>query len=211
MEKLVIESDKGNVTAHFNPTEYSLSKGVKIEEEETKGMNAAVLQFVRGNNEKLAMTLLFDDTLPDNKAGVVEQTTKLFEMARIIPGKKKKEPPVCTVKWKSLSFRGYLENVERKFLLFDESGTPLRAQVSLSFKEFKTAEELLAEVGGQTSPHTRRWVVRRGDSLNRIAAEVYGDAGAWRHILETNPGTVENPRRLVPGTVFILPPRETGR
>ena len=82
---------------------------------------------------------------------------------------------------------------------------------TLSFIEFKTKEELLAEVGGQTSPHSKRRVVRRGDTLNRIAAEVYGDAGAWRYILETNPGAVAHPRRLEPGTVLVLPPLAESR
>ena len=207
MSKLVIKSTKGTVTAQFNPTEFTLDKSVRIKEMETKRLNAAVLEFIRGNNEKLTMTLLFDDTL-DNKVGVAAQAATLQEMAKVDPGSAQKAPPVCTVTWSGLAFTGYLESVQRKFTLFDESGVPLRALISLSFIEFKTEEQLLAEVAGQTSPHTTRHVVQRGDTLNRIAAEVYGDAGAWRYIVQTNPGVVDNPRRLDAGTVLILPPLE---
>ncbi len=205
--KLKITSSKGNVTAQFNPTEFTLDKGVRIKEMETKRLNAAVLEFIRGSNEKLSLTLLFDDTL-DNKVGVAAQAATLQEMAKVDKGSGQKAPPVCTVTWSDMSFTGYMESVQRKFTLFDESGAPLRALVSMSFIEFKTEEQLLAEVGGQTSPHTTRRVVKRGDTLNRIAAEVYGDAGAWRYIVETNPGVVSNPRRLDAGTVLILPPLE---
>jgi len=47
-------------------------------------------------------------------------------------------------------------------------------------------------------------VVRSGDRLDNIAAKEYGDAGNWRPIAEAN--NLDDPRRLQPGHVLIIPP-----
>ena len=46
-------------------------------------------------------------------------------------------------------------------------------------------------------------VVRRGDSLASIAAQVYDDPSAWRAIARAN--GIENPLAIVPGTKLTLP------
>ena len=45
--------------------------------------------------------------------------------------------------------------------------------------------------------------VRRGDTLQSLAAEEYGDPRQWRHIAVAN--GIVNPRDLRPGTVLTIP------
>ncbi len=201
--KLRIRGEGINLVVQYNPTEYALAKTTKIEATETKGLNASELQFNRGENEKLTLTLLFDATLTGGD--VRGPCDELRRLAQIIPGKDR--IPIVTVTWGSaLSFKAITDSVNRKFTLFDDAGKPLRATVTVSFREYKTKAELLAEIKGQASPHTRRWVVQRGDTLAGIAAEVLGDAAAWRWIADSNAERLPHPRHLEPGTVLIIPP-----
>ena len=48
--------------------------------------------------------------------------------------------------------------------------------------------------------------MKRGDTLSRIAAEEYGDPREWRHIADETADVLENPRRLEPGTILVIPP-----
>lgn len=52
-------------------------------------------------------------------------------------------------------------------------------------------------------PRTR--VVVKGDSLSRIAKEVYGSAAKWPLIYEANRDTIQNPDLIHPGQVLRLP------
>lgn len=192
--KLKITGGGIDVEAQFNPTEYSLSKSVKIEEQDTKEGDAAVLEFIRGENQKLSFTLLFDSTLSDSD--VWAQADSLYQ-ATLIEGT---AAPLVTVAWGKLSITGFLDSVERKFTLFDENGQPLRAMVTVAMRE-------QAKERGE-SPHVRRRVVRRGDTLEKIAAEFYFEPGQWRRIADANAGAVKHPRYLEPGTVLMIPPRE---
>jgi nucleoid-associated protein YgaU len=51
------------------------------------------------------------------------------------------------------------------------------------------------------------YTVRRGDSLWRIAAVVYGDPYSWRTIWEANRDLIPNPDVLPVGTVLTIPPK----
>src|SRR5205807_254751 len=108
---------------------------------------------------------------------------------------------------KGISFRAIVESVQQKFTLFNPSGIPLRASLAVSFREYKTLEEQLKELNLQSSDHTKRRVVKRGDTLNHIAYEEYRDPGQWRKIAEepANAAVLANPRFLAPGTELVIP------
>ena len=99
---------------------------------------------------------------------------------------------------------GIVENVQQKFELFNPRGVPLRATLSVTFKEYKTLEDQVKELNLQSPDHTKRRLVQRGDTLTKIATEEFDDPGAWRQIAELN--NISNPRRLTPGTVLQIPP-----
>jgi nucleoid-associated protein YgaU len=63
------------------------------------------------------------------------------------------------------------------------------------------AEE--APAGKKTKDRT--YVVQRGDSLSKIAKEVYGDAGRWREIYEANQDQIKDPNLIRPGWELRIP------
>jgi hypothetical protein len=217
LEKLRIvpqDQNLSEVTALFNPTSYSISKSVEYESHRRKELNAPLLSFVGGGSRTLNLQLFFDVTESTGVGGlrinkdVRELTNKLVDLTRI--SRNSMRPPVCRVFWGSsrfgnsdFPFTGVVSSLQQEFTFFDSSGTPLRANVTVAFTEFlgwgKDAEKDLR----QTDPEFTTRVVRRGDSLVSIAADVYADPRAWREIAEAN--NIDDPRSLAVGTSLRIP------
>ena len=200
------------INVQFNPTEYSLTKGAQIAEIAIPGIDSPILQFIAGQNEKLSLDLYFDTTL-ENGMGeeakdVTQYTKKVYQLVKIQP--KTHAPPRVRFRWgQGLSFVAIVESVTQKFTLFNPNGVPLRATLSVTFREYKTLQDQLKELNLQSSDHTRRHVVVQGETLAAIAAKEYGDPSVWRVIADGNTDRLDNLRRLRPGLELRLPRLES--
>jgi nucleoid-associated protein YgaU len=198
------------IPVQFNPPEYTLAKAAQIAEIAIPGIDAPILQFVRGQTQTLALELFFDTTRSGStESKVVDvrlMTDVVAQLGRIQP--KTHAPPRIRFIWgMGLSFRAIVDNVQQKFTLFNPAGIPVRATLTMSFKEYKTLEEQLKELNLQSADHTKRRVVRQRDTLSRIAFEEYGDASKWRFIAdhEGNRTRLTDLRRLTPGMELAIP------
>jgi hypothetical protein len=218
LQKAVIEIDPRDrgpnlpprITVQFNPAEYSLSKGAQIAEIAIPGIDSPILQFVRGQNEKLTLELFFDTTQggmgEDPVQDVRDLTTPVYQLVKI-QGNTHAPPRIRFVWGKGLSFRGIVESIQQKFTVFNPHGIPLRASLAVTFREYKTLEEQLSELNLQSSDHSKERVVRSHDTLSRIAYEEYRDSSQWRQIAldPANAALLTDLRRLVPGTRLSIP------
>ncbi len=196
------------IPVQFNPPEYTIGKAAQIAEIAIPGIDAPILQFVRGQTRTLALELFFDTTRGGSGALQVADVRALTEpvaqLGRIQP--KTHAPPRITFIWGlGLSFRAIVDNVQQKFTLFNPAGIPVRATLTVSFKEYKTLEEQLKELNLQSADHSKLRVVRQRDTLARIAFEEYGDAGSWRLIADQNRAQLGDLRRLRPGMQLVIP------
>src|SRR6266550_1829544 len=88
------------IEARFNPERYTLTKGVQIAEIAVPGLDSPVLQFVRGQNEKVTLELFFDTTehgLVDGVVDVRTETGKVYNLLKI--DRDTHAPPRCTLTW----------------------------------------------------------------------------------------------------------------
>ncbi|MDX1413883.1 MAG: LysM peptidoglycan-binding domain-containing protein [Candidatus Promineifilaceae bacterium] len=214
LDKEVIDPSRGLkaiMPVQFNPAEYSLNKGAQIAEIAIPGLDSPLLQFVRGQNEKLTLEFFFDTTesgMGESAVDVRSLTDPFYLLAKIQP--KTHAPPRVRFVWgEGIRFKAIIESVGQKFSLFNPNGIPLRATLSMSFREYKTLEDQVAELNLQSADHRRRRVVQRGETLVQIAAEVYDDPGQWRAIAEQN--GISNPLHLAPGTELDIPALDTFR
>ena len=196
------------IPVQFNPPEYTIGKAAQIAEIAIPGIDAPILQFVRGQTRTLALELFFDTTRLGSGAArttdVRALTEPVAQLGRIQP--KTHAPPRITFIWgQGLSFRAIVDNVQQKFTLFNPAGIPVRATLTVSFKEYKTLEEQLKELNLQSADHSKLRVVRQRDTLARIAFEEYGDAGMWRLIADRNRAQLSDLRRLQPGMKLAIP------
>lgn len=54
-------------------------------------------------------------------------------------------------------------------------------------------------------PQVRTYVVKSGDSLSKIAQEVYGAANRWPDIFEANKDKIKDPNLIYPGQELVIP------
>ena len=221
------------IEVQFNPTEYTFEKTAKFGEVSLPGLDSPILQFVRGESEKLSLELFFDGTGGAGGGGlmgaitgtpgggdapktVVQRVDAFYRMVKI--SGELHTPPLVRITWgqsfpgaatseseaPSPTFDAVVETVGRRYTLFDAEGVPLRCIVTLSLREYRTLREQLTELNLQTADHTRIHMVREGETLPLIAWGAYKDPARWRVIAEANDLT--DPTALVPGQVLDLPP-----
>src|SRR3546814_13398378 len=141
--------------------------------------------------------------MDESARDVREQTRSIYQLVKIQP--KTHAPPRIRFRWGAgISFKAIVERVEQSFELFAPTGVPLRATLSVTFREYKTLEEQLQELKLEYTDHTRRQEVRPGDQPRLIAHRQYGEARLWRLIAhETDSRT---PPPIAPGTPLPLTP-----
>lgn len=98
---------------------------------------------------------------------------------------------------------GVLESLTVTYTLFTQAGVPIRAKLSLALKEWTTVAEQVERFRKNSPDVEKSYVVRRGDTLSRIAEQSYGDGRHWRRIAAAN--RIHDPRRLEAGTVLTIP------
>jgi|KBSMisStaDraftv2_1062788.scaffolds.fasta_scaffold06341_8 hypothetical protein len=202
MERQVVSiqpEGKSAFNVLFNPTQYGIDKSNQIAEAAVPGLSAPILQFVHGNTRTLSMELFFDTY--EERSDVRTHTDKVYDLLNIDASTH--VPPICRVAWGDFNFRGVLDHVSGKFTLFLANGTPARATLSVTFKEFIDVEHLVKVNPTQSADHTKTRVVKTGDRIDIIAAEEYGDPGKWRPIADAN--NLDDPCRLRPGARLVIP------
>lgn len=194
------------VVCHFNPKELSITQTIKYESKHNIGNNAANLSFSGGEAQDLTIPLLFDTTATGED--VRDSYKVLLALAKIDQKKKNAttdmgEPPYCRFEWgKLLSFRAVITKLTQKFLMFKTDGLPVRAEVSVTFKQVD--KKPTGQNPTSRTESRKIWIVHEGQSLDWIAFQEYGDPAYWRHIAETN--QLSNPMVLRPGQVLKLTP-----
>jgi hypothetical protein len=196
--QIVRPPDPGpGIPLRFNPTEYQITKANTFADIPIPGLETPLLQYVRGDSEKLSLEVLVDtsDTLKDVR---VEYVNRLRSLMSIDP--KEHAPPIVKFVWDRDVFTGVLENLGITYVLFTPEGIPLRAKLTLSVKEYP----YLAPTKPTQSPNVEKsFVARRGDTLTSISQALYRSPVYWREIAAAN-GIVD-PRRLRPGQVLTVP------
>jgi hypothetical protein len=208
------------IDVQFNPSEYGFTKGAKYGEVVIPGLDSPVLQFINGEAEKLTLELFFDTT-DEGGAGedAVSVSTEVDEFYRLVKvDGSLHAPPIVRVTWgdefpgpaggdsegPAPVFDAVVDSVQRKYTLFNADGVPLRANVTVSLREYKTISEQLEELNYRSSDHTRVHIVRMGETLPQITFDAYDDPGPWRLVASYN--KLLNPRDLRPGMLLHLPP-----
>jgi hypothetical protein len=199
------------VTVLFNPTEYSLSKDNNFAQAAVHGLSSPVLQFANGSVQTLKLELFVDSlerhdrvgtSLNPAQADVRRYTEPVMNLMTVNP--ETHAPPRVEFVWGGLDFCGVLARVQQQFVMFLESGVPVRARLRVSFQEWVDPLNEAKQIKRQTADFTRLQQVAEGDTLAQLAARRYGDAARWRPIAIAN--QLEDPRRLPAGLELRIPP-----
>jgi hypothetical protein len=116
------------IPVQFNPTEVLLQKQTEFAEIALPGLDAPLLQFVRGGAETLELELFCDTTKSgtgEDAEDVRRYTDPLRQLVKVQPGTH--APPRIRFTWsQGLSFQAVVTGIEQKFTMFSSGGVPLR-------------------------------------------------------------------------------------
>ena len=202
LEKAVISNLDTNdeIEVLFNPKEYVIEEKTPWAEQNVFGMDSPPVQFTIGERKRLSMELFFDTS--EEKSDVRSYTGKMEEL--MVVNAQEHRPPLLRFSWGTLSFDCVLEDMVQRYTLFANDGTPLRAIVKVVFKEYATAATQLSNTRRESADHTKRLVVREGETLASVSAREYNDPGKWRVIADAN--NIDDPENIASGTIVELPP-----
>ncbi len=183
----------------FNPPEYQLQVTNQFAEVGIPGLGSSILQFVRGSAKTLTMELFFDTT--DEGIDVRLYTGLVLGLTSL--NSETHAPPRLLFLWGSLIFPCVLESVTQTFDFFNFLGMPLRARLNVTLKGHDTLEDLLGSNQLLSADRTKQWIFKKGDTLQKIAAQEYGDATNWRPIAQAN--NIDNPLTIPVGRALKVP------
>ncbi|MBD5554532.1 MAG: hypothetical protein HDQ95_13615 [Roseburia sp.] len=212
--KLEIEKEVGKTVIEvlFNPSEYQLTDSANYSEKKVPGMDGPIIQYVSGNATELSLNLFLDtyvakssSMIPLGSSGSssdVSYITKQIADATSIDGSLHR-PPKVTFKWGSLNFQGVVTRFNHTYTMFTESGMPVRAKVSLTFKALISPKDTSRKSPFESPDRTKYRTIRQGVGLWDIANMEYGDPDMWKVIAREN--GILNPLDVRPGQVVKLP------
>jgi hypothetical protein len=196
------------ITVLFNPTSYSITSSVTWTPQGSRKLNAPPLTYGGGASRTLTLDLFYDVTEPiDGRRidDVRRETNKIVALARKEPPPLDR-PPTVAIEWgaapptgSDFPFFGVVSGLTQNFTMFKPDGRPVRANLNVTFTEFIASEIDQRKL----DPEFTTRIVKRGDTLSGIAAEMYGDPALWRTIALAN--RLEDPRRLEIGQSLQIP------
>jgi LysM repeat protein len=184
----------------FNPTEYQLAKANVFAEIPIPGLETPLIQYVRGESEKLSLEALVDtsQTLADVRVAYVDKLRGLLSIDPQLHA-----PSLVAFVWDRPVLTGVLENLSVTYVLFTPDGIPIRAKLTMSIREVRSAAIQAAQTPQESPNVEKSFTVRRGDTLASISQALYRSPADWRELAAAN-GIVD-PRRLAPGQVLTAP------
>ncbi|MCI9422874.1 MAG: hypothetical protein HFG81_09180 [Dorea sp.] len=213
--KLEIEKEVGMsiIEVLFNPSEYQLTDGASYSEKKIPGLDGPILQYISGDATELSLNLFLDTYVPPAASSLisfgtpkqstdVSNITKQIADATSIDGSMHR-PPKVTFRWGSLNFQGVVTKMNHTYTMFTESGMPVRAKVSLTFKSLISLKDTKRKSPFESPDRTKYRTLRQGMGLWDIANMEYGDPDMWKVIAREN--GILNPLEVRPGQVVKLP------
>jgi hypothetical protein len=184
-----------DLTAHFNPTELSVTKSVPWQKHKSSKGDNPTLEFTDAEPKTLKVDLLFD-TYEERADVYAKYISKLEKLTLIMDGDKKR-PPTLLFQWgnKFPRFQGVIKNLVVKYTMFLEDGTPVRANATIDMMQAaKTTKAKDKDV-----PVDEYTTTSDGNEgrIDNVAAE---NNTTQRELAEAN--DIDNPRDIPPGTVL---------
>lgn len=201
------------ISVLFNPTEYNFERTNSYKSTPVPGLGSPLLQFVNGECDVLSMDLFLDDyTDPNGPTSRTQREadplgTRLTDISRLLEiDRDLHAPPPVRFNWGPMEFAAVIEKLSRKVTMFHPDGSPARATLSVTFKEYRTLRQQLENPRRESADKTKRRVVVGDEALWWIAAREYDASQEWPRIADAN--DLDDPREIAPGDWLQIPPIE---
>ena len=192
----------------FNPESYALAHKNVYSTRQGANTSGRAAAYISGEPTQFSLKIIIDGTGVTeiglaHRIEVQDEVDRFLKLAANMDGDIH-QPRFLVVKWGKLAFPCRLEQTQITYTLFDNSGSPLRAELDTVFiQDQPTAARLRAE--GKNSPdltHVR--IVQAHQTLPLLCQEIYGSPGYYLQVAEAN--GLDDFRNLRPGQQLVFPP-----
>lgn len=200
-------SEIGSHTVLMDPDTLKFGKEIVYREDRQLGAIGGNSRFERYKPESLSFKFTVDCT------GFVEGTRESDNVYDKIQGVEKllyaynsdgHRPSYVLIQYVELLFRGQVKKMDVEYILFSNSGIPLRACVELTFTGFRCSEEERKKFSRQSPDVSRLITVRQGETLAYLCHRIYGDSFLVRQVARFN--NLNGFRDIPAGTELLFPP-----
>ena len=220
----VVEGKNKNYAfvAWINPQKYKFTFGIKTVEDTPPMAQPGSTKIASYPSDRINFNLILDTTgliasplgsltMPaDGVASLIEEF--LDKIARPCPsgnsaGKIGLCQPVLQLSWAQLQFRCILSGLDIEYKLFKPDGTPIRAELNLTFTASPPEPTTPTPPGQDASALaaiTKQVTVVEGDTLPSLCAQIYGDPTMYILIAQYN--GLFSFRDITAGTQLLFPP-----
>jgi hypothetical protein len=214
LQKAFIETESGaRIDCMFNPSKFSFSTSNRWESDSIPGRGAPTKRFAGGDGGSFSLSLVFDTT--GDGTSVTTHTNKLLVLMKVdtsLAGydaaRNNGRPPWVKFRWGTQihTFKSIIKSMDISFTYFSSDGMPLRANVEMSLEQYEPDDTWARQNPTSGTPNPNRThQVRVGDTLDRVAAQYYGDSTKWRNIASIN--GITDPLAIRPGQLLSIPER----
>ena len=190
----------------LNPASYKQNESITYNKKTAIGQVESDQNFSGINPKKLDFSIIIDATGVVADASKDDVKTQIDQLNDIVYKYKgdNHEPNHVRLLWGSLIFFGRLESMTINYTLFAPGGTPLRAEVALSFSSFLTAKEEALLTNKKSPDMTHVVTIKAGDTVPHLCYRIYGDGAYYMQVARIN--NITNFRDIKPGTTLHFPP-----
>jgi hypothetical protein len=211
VEKAFLEIEGGTrLPCLFNPAQLQITRSNTWAGDALPGRGVPRLRYTGAQSGVMKVELFFDTTADGTT--VTDYTGKIVGLMDVDPNLPGSDvathnvrPPHVTFHWGSLhSFKAVVSDLDLSFTYFSSTGTPLRATVALTLRQFESDGAFGPQNPTSGTPRPARvHRVQSGETLDRIAARYYGDSTRWRALAGAN--GIADPLAVRPGTLLSIP------
>ena len=185
----------------FNPEDYTVSLIGRFDTDEEQGSSPS---FNKVEISDFTVKSFFDTY--ETHSDVREKTNKIAKLLLpAVEGPERNRPPICLFVWGKFAYKGLIHKLDQKFIMFLETGIPVRAELTFTFKSVATPQEYAEYMGIEAC--RKVWTVKSSDRLDLIAHRALKNAALWRKIADENniDDPIAFPRTHDIGKTLVIP------
>ncbi|MEO9481954.1 MAG: LysM peptidoglycan-binding domain-containing protein [Ekhidna sp.] len=196
-------SKVGAYTAMLNPETYSQNFDVQYNVEQGQGTPDATIKYEKSTPSTVNFDLIFDATgvVNSKRTNLASEISKFKKVVYDYNGNIHSPNYLKLIWGKAMLYKCRLTSLKINYTLFKPDGSPLRAKLTVAFKEFQTPSAAL----DKNSPDmTHVKTVVAGDLLPSLVYDVYRDESHLLKVAEHN--KLDSILHLAPGAKLYFPP-----